>query len=261
MCRLQLIAAATPLDDEAVVGDECHIVSSQKNGPRHDPSFTADAFDSYDNLLILCKVHHKLVDDQADTYGAELLKLLKNNHEKWVAEKLSHEQDGPAPVRIRRIKKNIPEVLLHVRDGRRLADIVFDAQAYQFGHDELVSEEERDLVAEFLQDAQDWGELSMELEAGQRVRTAFDLSSALRKLDSAGLWVFGASEIQRLEGGIGSPTAFKVAILTVVRKNSPSIIPLSEPETPESGAATERDDDGQSSCAVARGGHGGQNPA
>lgn len=261
MCRLELIASATPLDDEAVVGDECHIVSSQESGPRYDASFPATAIDSYDNLLLLCKVHHKLVDDQADTYGVEVLKLIKKNHEKWVAEKLSNTVEGPAPVRIRRIKKNIPAFLLRIEDGRSLADVVGDSQAYQFEHDELATEEERDLVASFLQSAEDWGDLSPELEAGQRVHATYDFSLALRELDAAGFWVFGASEVRRLEGGIGAPTAFKVAIISVLRKTNPKILSLSDLKASMSDSLGDSGSSAENAYAVPREGHHGENPA
>lgn len=230
MCRLEIIASATELDDEAVVGDECHIVSSQKNGPRYDAAFPAEAIDSYDNLLLLCKVHHKQVDDQADTYRVDVLELIKKNHERWVAEKLSGTPEGPAPVRVRRIKKNIPACLLRILDGRAFADILFGSQAYQFDHDELATEGERDLVASFLQNAQDWAELSAEMEPGQRVHAVFELAAALRELEAAGFWVFGASEVRRLEGGIGAPSAFKVAIVSVLRKTNRRILSLSDLE-------------------------------
>ena len=39
---------------------------------RHAPNYPAELVDSYDNLLLLCRVHHKMVDDQPDTYTVEL---------------------------------------------------------------------------------------------------------------------------------------------------------------------------------------------
>lgn len=87
-CRSELIMDATPQDDESVVGDECHIVSGKPNGPRYDPEFPVDQIDSYANLILLCRVHHKMIDDQSETFTEDILRQLKANHEKWVADAL-----------------------------------------------------------------------------------------------------------------------------------------------------------------------------
>ena len=79
---------STPHDDESVVGDECHIVSEEVNGPRYDANYPPSEIDSYSNLLLLCRVHHKMIDDQAETFTSEILHQLKANHENWVARAL-----------------------------------------------------------------------------------------------------------------------------------------------------------------------------
>ena len=50
-CRRQLVEEATRSDAESVVGDECHIVSGQSQGPRYDASFPAARLDEPDNLI------------------------------------------------------------------------------------------------------------------------------------------------------------------------------------------------------------------
>jgi hypothetical protein len=67
ICRSQIVEEATRSDAESVVGDECHIVSGQSQGPRYDASFPAARLDEPDNLILLCRVHHKMVDDQTQT--------------------------------------------------------------------------------------------------------------------------------------------------------------------------------------------------
>ena len=57
--------APTSTDDESIVrGRVPRIVSERHNGPRFDPNFPVDQIDGYDNLLLLCKTHHKMIDDQ-----------------------------------------------------------------------------------------------------------------------------------------------------------------------------------------------------
>lgn len=108
---------ATDLDSESVVGDECHIVSGAESGPRYDPNFPAADADELANLMLLCRIHHKLIDDQAETYTADLLRGMKANHEKWVEEKLKDKPHIP-PVRIRRIKSEVPSELPAVTSVR-----------------------------------------------------------------------------------------------------------------------------------------------
>src|SRR5438105_2325432 len=64
------------------------------------------------------------------------------------------------------------------------------------------------------------GENLSDLEAGDRVRAAFSMSTALRDLEQIGFWAFGGRETRRLEGGVGPPSAFPVAIIRVLRSSS-----------------------------------------
>jgi hypothetical protein len=66
-CRRELVIDATETDDEALVGDACHIVGDSADGPRGNSSLTDEERDKYANLLLLCKVHHKEIDDQQNT--------------------------------------------------------------------------------------------------------------------------------------------------------------------------------------------------
>jgi hypothetical protein len=83
-CKCDLFIDTTAESEESVVGDECHIVSGQVDGPRYDPTFPAGLIDHVSNLLLLCKVHHKMVDDQYETYTTEVLRKIKADHEHWV---------------------------------------------------------------------------------------------------------------------------------------------------------------------------------
>lgn len=72
------------LDDESIVGDECHIVAKELGGSRRNSSFPSEKLNSYENLILLCKVHHKMVDDQANTYTVETLHEIKEQHVEYV---------------------------------------------------------------------------------------------------------------------------------------------------------------------------------
>lgn len=88
-CKRQLVMDATETDDESLVGQECHIVARKKTGPRGKSTLNQKQRDKYDNLILMCNVHHKLIDDQPDTYTIDKLKEIKKNHEEWVKQSLS----------------------------------------------------------------------------------------------------------------------------------------------------------------------------
>ncbi|MFI7003438.1 HNH endonuclease [Nocardia sp. NPDC050175] len=91
ICKQPLVVDATETDRESVVGDEAHIVAQSSGGPRASLIPTAD-LNKYENLILLCKVHHKQIDDQPGSYTAERLRQLKAEHERWAHEKF----DNPA---------------------------------------------------------------------------------------------------------------------------------------------------------------------
>jgi tetratricopeptide (TPR) repeat protein len=89
LCNRILVAERTPTDDVAIVGDEAHIAARSPGGPRHGECSPAYV-DRYENLILLCRVDHKKVDDQPRHYTTERLRQVKAKHEAWV-------KDGLAP--------------------------------------------------------------------------------------------------------------------------------------------------------------------
>lgn len=83
-CRRNLIFDASETDDESLVGDIAHIVAESADGPRGDSPLTPEERRRFSNLILLCKVHHKLVDDQFNKFTIEVLQQMKAEHELWV---------------------------------------------------------------------------------------------------------------------------------------------------------------------------------
>ena len=141
-------------------------------------------------ICSFCRVHHKMVDDQHETYTADLLKNLKQNHEKWVSSALTEQVPH---VRIRRIKENVPPFLTRVLSGQEIINIAGGAYGSQFDYEEPVFAAEAEMIADFLQEVQNWAELWDEIEAGEQVKATFGLTEKLHQLEEAGLWVFWGS--------------------------------------------------------------------
>lgn len=88
-CRRELVVEATPTDDESLVGDLCHIVARSPDGPRGQSCMTFEERDRAENLILLCKIHHKCIDDQFLYYTAPRVLEIKRQHESWVRTALS----------------------------------------------------------------------------------------------------------------------------------------------------------------------------
>lgn len=65
----------------AIVADTCHIHALSPGGARWKEGLTTKELNSIDNLILLCKNHHAVVDSQPEVYTAEQLKKWKFEHE------------------------------------------------------------------------------------------------------------------------------------------------------------------------------------
>ena len=232
LCRRGLVIDPTEADDESVIGEECHIVSPRPGGARNDPDFPSETLHAASNLILLCRVHHKMVDDQSETYTVEMLNKLKANHEQWVASSLAASDARIDPVRLEPVPGGSPRALPRLTTGKEVTELVGRALGYAFDHDNVDSKVDANLIANFLQSAQDWGDIWSDIDAGGRVDGAFDLHQMLQDLGEAGYWVFGATEMRRMVGGIRGPEPFPIAHLEISRSDSPSIVNLADRDSP-----------------------------
>ena len=88
-CRKQLFIDATETDDETLIGEMCHIVADSGDGPRGKSELTQEQRDKYGNLILLCRNHHREVDQQENKYTVDVLLEMKSSHEAWIRSRLS----------------------------------------------------------------------------------------------------------------------------------------------------------------------------
>jgi len=88
-CNLALFFEEADTDDVALIGEEAHIVARNVGGPRGVSNLSPEQRDKYDNLILLCSNHHKIIDGNPDVYTTEKLKDMKHEHEKKVFENLA----------------------------------------------------------------------------------------------------------------------------------------------------------------------------
>lgn len=67
-------------EDGAIYAEICHITARNAGGPRFDASLTEEERRSFDNLLLLCRIHHVRIDGPATShlYSVATLRRLKS---------------------------------------------------------------------------------------------------------------------------------------------------------------------------------------
>ncbi len=75
--------------------DICHIRAANRGGPRYDSRQTDEQRREFDNLILFCPTHHRMVD-QDDDVTVEMLTDWKREHEEryrnWVHDRLDYER-------------------------------------------------------------------------------------------------------------------------------------------------------------------------
>ncbi|WP_426449650.1 HNH endonuclease signature motif containing protein [Paenibacillus sp. S-38] len=86
-CPASLIKVVSPEREDliSVIGEECHIVAEEEEGPRGKSKLTKKERNKYDNLILLCRSHHKEIDDHDTYYTVEKLKAFKARHEEEIS--------------------------------------------------------------------------------------------------------------------------------------------------------------------------------
>lgn len=87
--RKLVLDAEGDIGQDTIVSQEAHIVSRSLDGPRGDSPLTETERDYYDNLILLCLEHHKVVDDDSDSWTVERLHQVKDEHEAIIETALS----------------------------------------------------------------------------------------------------------------------------------------------------------------------------
>lgn len=78
-------------EDISLIGDEAHIIGGKAGSARYKESFAE--VDTYGNRILLCKKHHKLVDDNEDIYTVSVLEEMKKTHEEQIEAHIKNGKD------------------------------------------------------------------------------------------------------------------------------------------------------------------------
>ena len=64
-----------------VTGKICHIKGRKSSAPRYDPKQSDKEKHGFNNLLLMCPIHHDVIDDDSESYTVSRLKNIKDKHE------------------------------------------------------------------------------------------------------------------------------------------------------------------------------------
>ncbi|MBG60327.1 MAG: hypothetical protein CMJ16_07705 [Peredibacter sp.] len=86
--KAKLTVDASNKSGATIFGEMCHIVGEKKKSARFESPMEIEDRNRYHNLILLCRNHHKIIDDNEESYPIEKLHQIKADHELWVEEKL-----------------------------------------------------------------------------------------------------------------------------------------------------------------------------
>ena len=128
-------------DNGLLTGECCHIKANSIGGPRYDANQLEEERNGVENLILLCRRHHTIVDRDVDTYTVDVLQQYKKTHEEqYMAEnlKLSDEdvkylqRSGMAFwYHIQQIDTDniVPDLKMKVDTNKSLEDLIYDLDA------------------------------------------------------------------------------------------------------------------------------------
>jgi hypothetical protein len=80
-------------------GQIAHNVAASPNGPRGDDERSTTLSDEYENLLLLCYKHHRIIDVYEEDYPVSQVRNIKQDHEERIEYLLSLEnEDATTPI-------------------------------------------------------------------------------------------------------------------------------------------------------------------
>ena len=101
-------------ENNSLTGIICHIKARNANGPRYDENQTDDERNSFENLILMCPIHHKVIDDDIISYTVERLLEIKRNHESQAI------QEEPSDTIINTIMVNLLGNVIVTRNNQEI---------------------------------------------------------------------------------------------------------------------------------------------
>lgn len=202
ICKRELVMSNTNNLDYNI-GEECHIVSSKVYGPRYEAELSN--YDIYENLILLCRNHHKTIDDtnNVSIYSKQKLLEIKRKHELWVREKLSINKES--------------DILPLISTGAELASIISRVYGTERGNDPITDKETAEYIGSIWQILQDYGDIYSELEPYNQISIDFELQELLNEMSQKGFFIYGKRITKFMKYKDGTIEQWPIAQLYIKR--------------------------------------------
>jgi len=82
---------------QILIGEECHIVSRKAGKARYITDFLNR--DTYENLILMCRNHHKIIDDNQEKYTIDILRSMKGENEASIKQRLAEKEIQPIVIK------------------------------------------------------------------------------------------------------------------------------------------------------------------
>jgi len=76
--------------NNALDSNICHIEAAESKGQRYNPNMTDKERADYNNLILLCPIHHDETNN-VDEYTVDVLRNMKKNHEQLIRERIAYQ--------------------------------------------------------------------------------------------------------------------------------------------------------------------------
>jgi hypothetical protein len=201
ICQEQLVTDPEAAeDDPSVYGEECHIIAQSRGGPRADD---IDDLDGYGNLILLCRKHHKQVDDKLAHFTVERLRQIKRDHE-------AREAARGGPVRLIPDPANpTPRVLTICFTGEPLWSHLCASYSFFPSWPEGLDDAQGDAVDALLDELSDWLDVAKELSYAEGRKAAKALGERVSELARLGIFTGVRPRNLLVAGGPEEPTRWR----------------------------------------------------
>ncbi|RYG35790.1 MAG: hypothetical protein EON93_06065 [Burkholderiales bacterium] len=140
MCAMPGCPTVLITSEGVMVGDVCHLAAAEFGGPRFQSNMTNEDRRKATNLMLMCKIHHKIIDSQPAKFSLAKLRDMKKAHEarfKEIGQTLQQrfveqfadntdEVQVSLPRRLSQLKKFNPDLY----EASYVDEIVADVAAY-----------------------------------------------------------------------------------------------------------------------------------
>lgn len=186
------------------IGEECHIISEKPNGPRHKDGI--DDYDTYNNLILLCKNHHRAIDDPVNLtkYSIGYLIDKKSEHEKWVSQRL--------------LEKN-SNILSLIKNGNELVSILGVGIVRTF-NDNPNSIEEAEYIGNIIDDITDFISIMSELAPSDITKKEYTYTQMIGEMATKCFFMYGGIIKESYLKHLGDRNLYNIAIIYIKKQTT-----------------------------------------